>query len=96
MFVGAFLSSKRLPCVKGCGKTEDIAGRMDIFLQILNNIYTLYKEMIFLFKPGKPADLDRTQLDKLNALQHEITDTSGNGVILVAYCKNCSGCNGCK
>ena len=52
--------------------------------------------MIFLFKPGKPADLDRAQLDKLNALQHEITDTSGNGVILVAYCKNCSGCNGCK
>ena len=49
-----------------------------------------------MFKNGKPADLDRTQLDKLNALQHEITDTSGNGVILVAYCKNCSGCSGCK
>ena len=42
------------------------------------------------------ADLDRTQLDKLNALQHEITDTDGNGVILVAYSRKCSGCHGCK
>ena len=49
-----------------------------------------------MFKNGKPAELDRAQLDKLNALQHEIADTSGNGVILVAYCKNCSGCSGCK
>ncbi|MBR3610375.1 MAG: hypothetical protein IKL57_02765 [Oscillospiraceae bacterium] len=45
---------------------------------------------------GKFANLDRTQLDKLNSLQHEITDTDGNGVILVAYCKNCLGCGGCK
>ena len=59
-------------------------------------IYTLYKEMIFLSGSGKFAELSREQLDKLNALQHEITDTSGNGVILVAYCKNCSGCSGCK
>jgi hypothetical protein len=48
-----------------------------------------------MFKNGKPAELDRTQLDKLNAMQHEITDSDGNGVILVAYCKNCSGCSGC-
>ena len=52
--------------------------------------------MIFLFGKGKPANLNREQLDRLNALQHEITDTEGNGVILVAYCKNCSGCSGCK
>ncbi len=49
-----------------------------------------------MFGKGKPADLNRDQLDKLNALQHEITDIDGNGVILVAYCKNCSGCSGCK
>lgn len=45
---------------------------------------------------GEFAKLDRTQLDRLNALQHEIIDTDGNGVILVAYCRNCSGCKGCK
>ena len=49
-----------------------------------------------MFEKGKFADSDRNQLDRLNAMQHEITDTSGNGVILVAYCKNCSGCGGCK
>ena len=49
-----------------------------------------------MFEKGIPAKLDRSQLDKLNALQHEITDTDGNGVILVAYCKKCSGCNECK
>ena len=49
-----------------------------------------------MFEKGTPASLDRTQLDKLNAYQHEITDINGNGVILVAYCKNCAGCNGCK
>ena len=49
-----------------------------------------------MFEKGIPARLDRTQLDKLNALQHEITDTDGNGVILVAYCKNCGGCKSCK
>ena len=49
-----------------------------------------------MFGKGKFADLDRTQLDRLNAMQHEITDTGGNGVILVAYCKNCEGCKGCK
>ncbi len=42
------------------------------------------------------ANLDRTQLDKLNAMQHEITDTEGNGVILVAYNRACAGCKGCK
>ena len=52
--------------------------------------------MFFMFEKAKPAYLDLTQLDRLNALQHEITDTSGNGVILVAYCKNCSGCKDCK
>ena len=52
--------------------------------------------MFFMFEKAKPASLDRTQLDRLNALQHEITDTEGKGVILVAYCKNCSGCGGCK
>ena len=45
---------------------------------------------------NKFADLDRAQLDKLNALQHEITDTDGNGVLLVAYKRACAGCCGCK
>ena len=42
------------------------------------------------------AILDRAQLDKLNVLQHEITDVSGNGVLLVAYKRACAGCKGCK
>ena len=42
------------------------------------------------------AKLDRAQLDRLNALQHEITDTDGNGVLLVAYNRSCAGCKGCK
>ncbi len=52
--------------------------------------------MIFLEKGGRFAKLSREQLDKLNAMQHEITDTDGNGVLLVAYCRACSSCNGCK
>ena len=44
----------------------------------------------------KFASLSRQQLDKLNAMQHEITDTSGNGVLLVAYNRSCAGCEGCK
>ena len=42
------------------------------------------------------AVLNRESLDRLNALQHEITDVSGEGVILVAFKKGCSGCSGCK
>ncbi|MBQ7873842.1 MAG: hypothetical protein IJ306_01585 [Oscillospiraceae bacterium] len=42
------------------------------------------------------AKLDRAQLDRLNALQHEITDTDGNGVLLVAYNRSCAGYKGCK
>ena len=42
------------------------------------------------------ATLERSQLDRLNALQHEITDIDGNGVLLVAYKRTCAGCNGCK
>ena len=59
-------------------------------------IYTLYKEMIFLSGSGKFAELSREQLDKLNEMQHEISDTDGMGVILVAYKKSCAGCQGCK
>ncbi len=49
-----------------------------------------------MFRKGEFAELSREQLDKLNAMQHEITDTCGSGVILVAYKKSCGGCNGCK
>lgn len=38
----------------------------------------------------KFAELDRATLDKLNDLQHEVTDTRGNGVILVAYNRDCA------
>lgn len=38
------------------------------------------------------ANLDRESLDRLNDLQHEITDTEGKGVILVAFDKSCCGC----
>lgn len=43
------------------------------------------------------ANLSRESLDKLNMYQHEITDEKGNGVILVAYSKECGGCDcGCN
>ena len=38
----------------------------------------------------KFAELDREALDKINMYQHEVTDIKGNGVILVAYCKDCA------
>ena len=39
-------------------------------------------------------ELYHTELDKLNMYQHEITDTHGKDVILVAFDKDCGkGCN---
>lgn len=38
----------------------------------------------------KFAELDHTELDKLNMYQHEITDTHGKDVVLVAYDKDCA------
>lgn len=42
----------------------------------------------------KFAELDRASLDRLNAMQHEITDANGKGVILVAFDRECGGCSG--
>ena len=42
----------------------------------------------------KFAELDRASLDKLNAMQHEITGANGKGVILVAFDRECGGCGG--
>ena len=42
----------------------------------------------------KFANLDRKSLDRLNDMQHEITDTDGKGVILVAFDHECGGCKG--
>lgn len=42
----------------------------------------------------KFAELSRAGLDKLNAMQHEITDAEGKGVILVAFDRDCGGCGG--
>lgn len=42
----------------------------------------------------KFAELSRASLDKLNAMQHEITDENGKGVILVAFDRECGGCGG--
>ena len=40
----------------------------------------------------KFANLDRKSLDRLNDMQHEITDAEGKGVILVAFDRDCGGC----
>ena len=42
----------------------------------------------------KFANLDRKSLDRLNDMQHEITDAEGKGVILVAFDRDCGGCKG--
>ena len=42
----------------------------------------------------KFANLDRKSLDRLNDMQHEITDAEGKGVILVAFDHDCGGCKG--
>ena len=42
----------------------------------------------------KFANLDRKSLDRLNDMQHEITDAEGKGVILVAFDRDCGGCGG--
>lgn len=39
------------------------------------------------------ADLDLKTIDRINALQEEITDSKGRSVVLVAYDRNC-GCGG--
>ena len=42
----------------------------------------------------KFANLDRKSLDRINDMKHEITDTDGKGVILVAFDRECGGCKG--
>ncbi len=52
-------------------------------------------EEVFFMSEKKFAVLDRKNLDRLNDMQHEITDESGKGVILVAFNKDCGGSCGC-
>lgn len=56
-----------------------------------NNIF----EEVFFMSNKKFAELSRASLDKLNDMQHEITDENGKGVILVAFDRECGGCGGC-
>ncbi len=48
----------------------------------------------FFMSDKKFANLDRKSLDRLNDMQHEITDAEGKGVILVAFDRDCGGCKG--
>ncbi len=56
--------------------------------------HTMCKTKGVIFTEQHFAILDRENLDRLNALQHEIKDVSQSGVILVAYKKGCCGCSG--
>ena len=54
---------------------------------------SIFKEVFFM-SDKKFANLDRKSLDRLNDMQHEITDAEGKGVILVAFDRDCGGCKG--
>lgn len=90
------MNKKSNICSVGAFLSTDAAYKMKIICNTIYKKYTLYKGDVFLPENGKFANLDRTQLDRLNALQHEIIDTDGNGVLLVAYNRSCAGCKGCK
>ena len=55
--------------------------------------HSIFKEVFFM-SDKKFANLDRKSLDRLNDMQHEITDAEGKGVILVAFDRDCGGCKG--